>query len=221
MLETIEIYSAKQPAQASVIWMHGLGADGYDFANIVPELHLSPSLPIRFIFPHAPMQPVSLNRGMVMRSWFDIAALHEDALEDDTGLRQAATWVDELIKQEQQRGIPMDRILLAGFSQGGALALYAGLRYPQPLGGIIALSTYLPLGNKLAAEASSANKQIPIFMAHGTIDPVVMYAWGENSRDFLKKLQYPVEWHEYPMMHQLCAQEIKDIKQWIEKRLFS
>jgi phospholipase/carboxylesterase len=219
MLEFVEMYSAKQPVTASVIWLHGLGADGYDFANIVPELKLSPNLPVRFIFPHAPIRPVTLNHGMTMRSWFDIAALDMEAQLDETGLREASTWVDELIQQELQRGIPSERILLAGFSQGGAVVLYAGLRYPQKLGGIIALSTFLPEADKLAHDGNVVNKHTPIFMGHGVADPVVALHWAEFARDALVKLHYSVQWHAYPMLHQLCAQEIRDITLWIEGRL--
>ena len=219
MLEFVEMYSAKQPVTASVIWLHGLGADGYDFANIVPELKLSPNLPVRFIFPHAPVRPVTLNHGVPMRAWFDITALRDDALQDETGIREASTWVDELVQQELQRGIPYERILLAGFSQGGAVALYAGLRYPQKLGGIIALSTFLPMANKLVHEGSVANKHTAIFMAHGVADPVVTLHWAELTREALVKQHYAVQWHAYPMLHQLCAQEIRDITLWIEGRL--
>lgn len=217
MLETIEINSTQQPATASIIWMHGLGADGHDFVDLVPALKLS--LPIRFIFPHAPISPVTLNNGMLMRSWFDIVSLDANALQDDKHIREAATWVDALIEQEQQRGIPADRILLAGFSQGGALALYAGLRSSKKLGGIIALSTFLPIAQQLGQEGSFANKQTPIFMAHGIADPVVALAWAEASRNVLQNLHYSLQWHVYPMLHQLCEQEIHDIAAWITTQL--
>lgn len=163
MLESIEFYSSDKPAKASIIWLHGLGADGYDFANFVPELQLS-QLPVRFIFPHAPMRPVSINNGMPTRAWYDIYALEEQMPEDEQGIHEAQKQIAELIEQEHLRGIPYERIILGGFSQGGAMALFTGIRYTNPLCGIIALSTYLPLINKTEIEASPANKHIPIFM---------------------------------------------------------
>lgn len=219
MLETIEFYSSEHPAKASVIWMHGLGADGYDFANFVPELQLSSHLPVRFIFPHAPLRAISLNMGAIARAWYDIYELYDGAREDEVGLRESQKKIIELIEQEHLRGIPYERILLGGFSQGGAMALFTGLRYSVPLGGIIALSCYLPLAKKMAQEASVANKNIPIFMAHGTADPIVPFLWGKASCQMLTDLKYPVEWHAYNMMHQLCYPEIVDIRKWIEQQL--
>ena len=199
--------------------MHGLGADGYDFANFVPELQLSSHLPVRFVFPHAPVRPISLNHGLPMRAWYDIHALEGDAREDEAGLRESQKDIIELIEQEHLRGIPRNRIILGGFSQGGAMALFTGLRYSMPLGGIIALSSYLPLSKKLSVEANPANGTVPIFIAHGSADPIVPLEWGKKTVQILKELNYSVEWHEYPMMHQLCYQEIVNIREWLEKQL--
>lgn len=202
----------------AVIWLHGLGADGHDFEPIVPEL-LRPGWPaIRFIFPHAPVQPVTINGGVRMRSWYDIVGVDLNAQQDEAGIRASAAIVDTLIQREVERGIPAERILLAGFSQGGAIVLTAGLRQTQRLGGIIALSTYLPLAWTLEAEAASANRQTPIFMAHGTMDPVVALPRAEASRDALNAMAYPVEWHQYPMPHSVSIEEIRDLTKWLQAR---
>jgi phospholipase/carboxylesterase len=221
MLETIEFYSSEHPPKASVIWMHGLGADGYDFANFVPELQLSPQLPVRFVFPHAPLRSISFNSGAITRAWYDIHALDPDAREDEAGLRETQKQIAELIEQEHLRGIPRNRIILGGFSQGGAVALYTGLRYSVPLGGIIALSSYLPLANKFPSEANLANHNTPIFIGHGTLDPIVPFSWGKAVAELLTDADYPVEWRSYDMLHQLCYPEVVDIRQWIEKQLLS
>ncbi len=215
-LETIEIETGKNPT-ASVIWMHGLGADGNDFAPIVRELDL-PGMPIRFVFPHAPMQPVTINGGMVMRAWYDIS----DATarrEDESGVRASQALIEALIAREKDRGIIPERLVLAGFSQGGAIALQTGLRHPDRLAGIMALSTYLPLAEKLPAEASAANRELPVFMAHGTFDPVIPFARAAQSRDLLRSTGYAVEWHEYPMPHSVNAEEVRDIGAWLNKAL--
>jgi len=215
-LETIEIETGKNPT-ASVIWMHGLGADGNDFAPIVRELDL-PGMPIRFVFPHAPMQPVTINGGMVMRAWYDIS----DAAarrEDERGVRASQALIETLIAREKDRGIIPARLVLAGFSQGGAIALQTGLRHPDRLAGIMALSTYLPLAEKLPAEASAANRELPVFMAHGTFDPVIPFARAAQSRDLLRSTGYAVEWHEYPMPHSVNAEEVRDIGAWLNKAL--
>jgi phospholipase/carboxylesterase len=206
-------------ATAAVIWLHGLGADGQDFVPIVPELRLDESLPIRFIFPHARARPVTINGGYVMRAWYDIRGIASGAPEDEAGIRESEQVVRGLVRREVGAGIAVDRIAIAGFSQGGAIALQTALRYPQALAGVMALSTYLPLRNTLEAEASAANKQIPILMCHGTQDQVVQLGLGEQSRDLLVKLGYAVEWKTYPMPHSVCPEQIGDIAKWLKERL--
>ncbi len=216
LLDAVEIETGPNPA-ASVIWLHGLGADGHDFEALVPELDL-PDCAIRFVFPHAPMQPVTINAGMVMRAWYDIT---DPALrrEDERGVRASQARVEALIAREKQRGTQASRLVLAGFSQGGAIALQTGLRHPERLAGIMALSCYAPLGDTLADEAHAANRDVPILMAHGTADPIVPISRATHSRDLLKHLGYPVEWHDYIMQHAVCAQEINDIGGWLERAL--
>ncbi|MBX9810316.1 MAG: alpha/beta fold hydrolase [Burkholderiales bacterium] len=221
LLETIEIKTARNPT-ASVIWMHGLGADGNDFVPVVQELDLAQAPPIRFIFPHAPMQPVTINNGYVMRAWYDVSfgdLEGKSRQSDEKGVRASQAAIGKLIEREIDRGIHSKNIVLAGFSQGGAIALQTALRYPQPLAGVIALSTYLPLADSLPQEASPANAKTPIFMAHGTYDPVVPYAMGSKSREFLEKSGYNVEWYEYPMQHSVCLEEIQDIGAWLKRVL--
>jgi phospholipase/carboxylesterase len=203
----------------SVIWLHGLGADGHDFAPIVPELVDASWPPLRFVFPHAPVRPVTINNGMSMRAWYDIAAFDLNARQDVAGMRASVNEVETLIAREHQRGVPSERIVLAGFSQGGAVALAAGLRHAQPLAGIIALSTYLPSHVAQPQERSAANADIPIFWGHGTADPVVAYQRGTASRDVLQSLGYSVAWHSYPMAHSVCAEEVADLRQWMGARL--
>ena len=212
MLDCIELTTGEAPSLA-VIWLHGLGADGHDFEPIVPELALG--FPARFVFPHAPVRPVTINAGMAMRAWYDILSFDRGAAEDAAGIRASAAAVAELVARELERGIPPERVVLAGFSQGGAIALHAALRAPQALGGVLALSTYLPLAGTLAAERSAANAAIPIFMAHGTADPVLPLALGEASRRALEALGYAVDWHGYPMPHSVCIDEIKAIGAWL------
>ena len=221
LLEAIEIETGRNPA-AAVIWMHGLGADGNDFVPIVPELKLAATSAVRFVFPHAPMRPVTINNGYVMRAWYDVTygdLEGKSKRPDETGVRASEKEIVKLIARERGRGIDSEKIVLAGFSQGGALALQTGLRYPEKLAGIMALSTYLPLAETLAREASEANKRTPIFMAHGTQDPVVSYAWGSASRGMLDDLGYPVEWREYPMQHSVCLEEVDDVAAWLKKVL--
>lgn len=211
-------------ALAAVIWLHGLGADGFDFVPVVQELRLPATLPVRFVFPHAPVRPVTINNGHVMRAWYDIKVLSSNALasagmEDAEGIRNSETLVRGLIGQEIASGIDAKRIIVAGFSQGGAIALQTGLRYPVRLGGILALSTYLPLRESLAAESSPANRDLPILMCHGSQDPVVPLALGERSRDSLLQLGYAVDWRTYPMQHQVSAAEIDAISTWLNARL--
>ena len=218
LLETLEHTTAADPAHA-VIWLHGLGADGHDFAPIVPQL-LRPGWPgIRFVFPHAPVRPVSINNGVRMRAWYDILGLEIAQRQDESGVRASVAAVQRLIAREGERGIPAQNVLLAGFSQGGAIALAAALRHPQRLAGVLALSTYLPVAQHTEAERSEANRDLPIFMAHGDQDPVVGHALGIMSRDYLANLGYRVDWHSYPMPHAVCPQEIADIAQWIGARL--
>src|SRR6266699_2356046 len=205
VLEAIEIETGKDPT-TSIIWLHGLGADGNDFATIVPELDL-PKEAARFVFPHAPVQPVTINGGARMRAWYDVS---NDGRQDAAGIRASQAHVEALIARERARGIAPGAIVLAGFSQGGAIALHTGLRHAERLAGILALSTYLPLPDTLKQEASQANRDLPIFMAHGTQDPVIPLSWAARSRDSLTSLGYAVEWHEYPMPHSVCAEEIAD-----------
>lgn len=217
MLETIELESAPNPTTA-VIWMHGLGADGNDFVPIVNELDLTRAPGIRFIFPHAPTRPVTINNGYVMRAWYDISFgdLEGNTRKaDEKGLRESQAQIGQLIARENSRGIATQKIVLAGFSQGGAIALQTGLRHPEALAGVMALSTYLPLADSFAAEAAPANAKTPVFMAHGTQDPVVPYAMGNNSHELLQKAGYAVEWHEYPMQHSVCLEEVTDIGRWL------
>ena len=217
-LPCIEIETAPNPRHA-VIWLHGLGADGHDFEPIVPELVDRAWPPLRFVFPHAPVRPVTINGGMPMRAWYDIKSVQIAQRQDETGVRESIAQVEELVAREVSRGVASTNILLAGFSQGGAIVLAAGVRHAQALGGIVALSTYLPLADKTAAEASVANRAVPIFFAHGSADPVVPMTLGEMSRDQLHGLGYAVEWHSYPMAHQVCAPEIADLRRFIGARL--
>jgi phospholipase/carboxylesterase len=210
LLPHIQIESAPQPT-AAVIWLHGLGADGNDFAALVPELDLSNCPPIRFIFPHAPSMPVTLNGGYVMPAWYDIRGTDLVSRQDSEGIHKSARAIDALIQREIERGIAPERIVLAGFSQGCAMALHTGLRFPQRLAGVMALSGYLPLADTFAAERSPANAHTPVFMAHGSADPVVVPTRGEASRDVLASLGYPVQWHSYPMQHSVHPREIADI----------
>ena len=218
MLETLELETGPRPA-AAVIWLHGLGADGYDFEPIVPELNLPPTPAVRFVFPHAPMRPVTINNGAVMRAWYDIVGLEGVRREDDAGVRASQASVEELIAREASRGVPAARVVLAGFSQGGAIALQTGLRHAERLAGIMALSTYLPLAATLAAEASPANRSVPIFMAHGQYDSLIPIERAAISRDLLGKAGYGVEWHDYPMEHAVCREEIDDVAAWLRRVL--
>jgi len=216
ILDAIEIETGKNPA-TSIIWMHGLGADGNDFVPIVPELQL-PDTAIRFVFPHAPVQPVTINGGMRMRAWYDVmdGAIRR---EDECGVRASQALIEALIAREKERGTAARRLVLAGFSQGGAIALQTGLRHPERIAGIMALSTYVPIAEKLAAEASVANRGVPVFMAHGRHDPIIPVARAESSRDVLRSLGYPVEWSEYLMPHSVCAEELDAIGAWLGRVL--
>ncbi len=217
MLETVEQQTRPRPAW-SVIWLHGLGADGHDFAPIVPEL-LRPDWPgIRFVFPHAPVRPVTINGGVPMRAWYDIKSLSTDDRADEAGLRESMAEVDALIARERDRGVPPARQLLVGFSMGGALALASGLRREAPVAGIAALSAYLPLGPQTAAELTPGGKATPVFMAHGSQDPVVAPAWGSRSRDALQALGVQVEWRTYPMPHSVHPDEVRHLGDWMTAR---
>ena len=218
LLEALEVESAPSPG-AAVIWMHGLGADGYDFVDIPPALRLPPALAVRFVFPHAPMQPVTLNGGMVMRAWYDVRHDGGARREDEPGVRASQGHIEALIAREKARGVPAARLVLAGFSQGGAMALHTGLRHAERLAGILALSCFLPLAARLAAEASAATRAVPIFLAHGTQDPLIPLARARHAHEVLTGLGYPVEWHEYPMPHSVCDAEIRDIGAWLTQRL--
>jgi phospholipase/carboxylesterase len=211
-LERIELDTAPDPV-AAVIWLHGLGADGHDFEPIVPELKLPTSTPIRFVFPHAPVRPVTINGGAEMRAWYDIDM--RAPLAGETDIRESARAIEALIDEQRGRGIGTRRIVLAGFSQGGVIALHLGLRYREPLAGIIALSTYLHDPEHLVDEISLENAGLPIFMAHGLMDPMIPITRAVTSREALRGLSYPVEWHEYAMGHSVCLEEINDIARWL------
>lgn len=213
------VLDPQSPPDAAVIWLHGLGADGFDFVPIVEELRLPSPMAVRFVFPHARPRPVTINGGYVMRAWYDITGLGPDRVEDEAGIRESADVVRGYIEQENARGIGSDRIVIAGFSQGGAIALQAALRYPQRLAGVMALSTYLPLRPTLPAEAAPANRAVPILMCHGVRDPMVPATLGAASRDALQSLGYEVEWKTYPMEHQVCMEEVLDISKWLQARL--
>ena len=216
--EGVEIDTGPNP-QAAVIWLHGLGADGHDFEPIVPELVRPSERALRFIFPHAPMRPVTLNNGYVMRAWYDIIAIDRRAAEDESGIRASQALVTELIRRENSRGITTPHIVLAGFSQGGAVALFSGTRYPERLAGIMGLSCYQVLAGRFAAERDPANQSTPIFLAHGTQDPVVVPALGEAACRQLQAAGYAVEWHTYSMPHAVSPQEVADIAAWLRRVL--
>lgn len=223
MLETIELETSPNPT-AAVIWMHGLGADGNDFVPIVNELDLSGAPSIRFIFPHAPAIPVTINNGYVMRAWYDVSPGDLESgtkRADEKGVRKSQAEIGQLIAREVERKILSKNIVLAGFSQGGAIALQTALRYPDKLAGVMALSCYLPCADSFAAEAAPANAKTPVLIAHGTQDPVVPYAMGKNSNDVLVKAGYAVQWREYPMPHSVCLEEVRDIGTWLTSALTS
>ena len=210
--ETVEVCATDDPA-GSVIWLHGLGADGHDFEPIVPELRLD--VPLRFVFPHAPVRPVTINGGMAMRAWYDILSFDSDGRADAVGLRASGNLLDGLIEREVERGVPADKIVIAGFSQGGAVATHTLLTTRHALAGAMLLSSYLAIPGDIDIAAS--RKDLPIFMAHGTADPVLMVEWGRTSRDKLQGAGYRPEWHEYPMPHAVCPQEIADISAWLTR----
>ena len=217
-LPAVELETRPNP-DATVILMHGLGADGNDFVPIVREFELPKDHGVRFVFPHAPTRPVTINGGMSMRAWYDIVGVDLTPRGDETGIRESQVIVEKFIAREKARGIKSSRIVLAGFSQGGVIALQTGLRHPERLGGIMALSTYLAMPQKLAAEMHQANRDIPIFMAHGTADPTIQLEWADASRRALEAQGYKVDWHTYRMQHSVSLEEVRDIGTWLSKVL--
>ena len=218
LLDAVEINPPGTP-RACIIWLHGLGANGHDFAPLVPQLGIVQGHGVRVVLPHAPARAVTINGGLVMPAWYDIRAMDLRHGEDVTGIRQSERQIVALIERELEGGIEARRLFLAGFSQGGAIALHTGLRYGQALGGILALSTYLPLPGRLASEAAAANRALPILLAHGSADPVVPLVLAQQTRRLLVDLGYPVEWHLYPMLHAVCPDEVGDIRHWLQMRL--
>ncbi len=214
LLDCVEI-NPRAKASFSVIWLHGLGADGHDFEPVVPELRLPENIPVRFVFPHAPERRVTVNGGMVMRAWYDIVETNLSRNPDIEGIRESAKLLENLVQREIDSGMASDKILLAGFSQGGAVVLHMALRYAKPLAGALALSTYSPTIDSLKDERAEANKSIPIMMAHGKFDPVIPIQLGLEARRSLNQLEYPVLWHDYPMEHQVCMEEIEAIGAWM------
>jgi len=219
MPATIDLNPPGDEAHASVIWLHGLGADGRDFVEITEQFDFVDRLKVRFVFPNAPIRPVTVNRGMKMRAWYDIAELNLSAKEDAAGIKDSARLIHLLIEREKSLGIPANHIVLAGFSQGGAMALYSGLRFPEPLAGIVGLSTYLPLSHTLVEERCLENQKTPIFLAHGLFDPVVPLMLGQMTRSQLEALGYSINWHSYSMPHTVTLDEIKDISLFLSKVL--
>ncbi|CAN5155693.1 alpha/beta hydrolase [soil metagenome] len=217
MLESVEHLTKARPAW-SIVWLHGLGADGHDFAPIVPELVLPEWPGIRFVFPHAPVRAVTMNGGARMRAWYDISSASLEQRADEVGMRESIGQVDALIGRERDRGIPPQRLILAGFSQGGAVALAAGLRREAGLAGIVALSAYLPMAAQTAVEITPAGRKTPVFQAHGRQDPMVPLDFGKRSKAAMDALKVPVEWHDYPMAHSVCADEVKDLQAWLGMR---
>jgi len=217
LLPCVEV-GPRTKADAAVIWLHGLGADGHDFEPVVPQLGLDPRTAVRFVFPHAPSIPVTLNGGWVMPAWYDIRDTDLKQRHDVQGIRESARRIEALIAREVERGVPSRRIVLAGFSQGGALAVHVALRHELPLAGVVALSTYLVCGDTLEAEASAANRGLPAFVAHGSQDPMVLIDRGQALKERLLGLGHPVEWHSYPMAHAVCMEEIVALGTWLQAR---
>lgn len=218
LLECVQTETGANP-RIAVIWLHGLGADGHDFGPIVPELVARDWPAIRFVFPHAPKRAITINGGMPMRAWYDIKGMEIAQRQDETGIRESIGQLEALIAREIERGIPAANIFLVGFSQGAAMVLSGGLRHSRRLAGIVALSGYLPMDQQLIAERSIENADVPILMAHGSVDPVVAEPLGMRGRDFLRSLGYQVEWRSYRMAHQVCSEEISDIRQWMAERI--
>lgn len=212
--ECVEVTTGENPV-GSVIWLHGLGADGHDFEPIVPELHLPAELPLRFVFPHAPVRPVTINGGMRMRAWYDIVSLDAEGRADAKGVHESTALLEGLIAREKDRGIDAEKIVIAGFSMGGAIAINTALHTKESLAGLMALSTYLPLPSEVADSADE--RDLPVFMAHGSFDPMLPMQWGQASAQKLKETGFTVEWHDYPMAHAVCPEEIRDIRAWLLK----
>jgi len=210
--ECVEVTTGENPVGA-VIWLHGLGADGHDFEPIVPELHLPDGLPLRFVFPHAPVRPVTINGGMAMRAWYDIISLDAEGRADAAGVHESTALLEELIAREVDRGIRADKIVIAGFSMGGAIAINTALHSKEDLAGLMALSTYLPLPGEV--EGPGGTRDLPVFMAHGSFDPMLPMQWGQKSAEKLTATGFKVEWHDYPMAHAVCPDEIRDIREWL------
>ena len=210
--ECVEVTTGENPV-GSVIWLHGLGADGHDFEPIVPQLQLPAELPLRFVFPHAPVRPVTINGGMAMRAWYDIVSLDAEGRADAEGVHESTALLEGLIAREKDRGIDANKITIAGFSMGGAIAINTALHTKEHLAGLMALSTYLPLPSEVAE--STGERQLPVFMAHGSFDPMLPMQWGQASAERLKETGFAVEWHDYPMAHAVCPEEIRDIREWL------
>ncbi len=210
--ETVEVITGENPV-GSVIWLHGLGADGHDFEAIVPELRIPADMPLRFVFPHAPVRPVTINGGMAMRAWYDILSLDSAGRADAKGVRESSALLESLIRREQERGVDASNIVIAGFSQGGAIAVNVALHSEDRLAGLMALSTYIPLPGEV--DGSVGSRDLPVFMAHGSFDPMLPMQWGQASADKLREAGFSVEWHDYPMAHAVCAAEIGDIRNWL------
>ncbi len=214
LLRTVEVETGANPSR-SVVWLHGLGADGHDFEALVPMLELGPLPPVRFVFPHAPVRPVTVNGGIEMRAWYDIVSFDRSGAVDEAGIRESERQVCALVAREIERGSSAGSIVMAGFSQGGAIATQTGLRYPAGLAGIMSLSAYIPLRDKLLAERHEANAKTPVFLGHGKMDPVLPEALGVSARELLVSAGYSVEWHSYLMAHAVCPEEIADISAWL------
>lgn len=220
MPESIEVGGGDKPV-GTVIWLHGLGADGHDFEPIVPELKLDGQTDLRFVFPHAPIRPVTINGGVPMRAWYDVISLERSGPQDEAGIRDSAASLEKLIEREHDRGLPYNHIVVAGFSQGGAIAMHTAMRFPERLGGLLALSTWMPLESTIRDEVvqsvTSQPRDLPVLMAHGSFDPMLPIAAGKHARDIMQEAGFDVQWHDYPMAHAVCADEIGEIRQWLLK----
>ncbi len=216
--DTVEVGGEAQ-VDGTVIWLHGLGADGHDFEPIVPELKLAAHADIRFVFPHAPVRPVTINGGVPMRAWYDVISLDKSGPQDEAGIRDSAASLLQLIERERERGVDASRIVLAGFSQGGAIAMHTAMRVPQRLAGLMALSTWMPLASTIGEEvvdnSESQPRELPVLMVHGTFDPLLPLAVGQHAREIMQDAGFKVQWHEYPMAHAVCAEEISEIRKWL------
>ncbi len=216
--ETVEVGGGETP-DGTVIWLHGLGADGHDFEPIVPELNLGDHANIRFVFPHAPLRPVTINGGMSMRAWYDVISLDRSGPQDEKGIRESAASLLQLIEREKERGVDPSRIVIAGFSQGGAIAMHTAMRFPDSLAGLMALSTWMPLASMIDHEVvenpESQPRELPVLMVHGSFDPILPIAAGQHARGIMQQAGFTVQWHEYPMAHAVCADEIAEIRQWL------